>query len=87
MTTKSVKEREAELQEKIENMPEAYQTPQGRIVRANPILHEMVVRQRGGYEGYKACEMPKAKAPAAKKAAAKKAPASEAADSASEPAE
>jgi hypothetical protein len=37
----------------------------------------MVVRQRGGYQGYKACNLPKPKAPA-KKAAAKKAPAKKA---------
>ena len=41
-------------------MPEAYRTPQGRIVRANPTLHKRV--QQGHYK-FTPCELPKKERP------------------------
>lgn len=59
------------MAKEMPEMPEAYQTPKGRIVAANPPLHRMVVNQKAGYQNYKACELPKLKAVPKAKAKAK----------------
>jgi len=44
-------------EKKLPAMPEAYRTPAGRVVSANPNLHRLVVDQKGKYGSYVPCDV------------------------------